>query len=119
LNFDIENFRGSKYVVLLYRTFSSKSKHWWLHHGNLQLCGSQDEFIEVSGNPMRKHAFSLAVIGDSNRTMMPITPQIPPRLGCRRNPGRFYIAITVIWLEKISGGIWRRRLHHANPRILL
>jgi len=30
-----------------------------------------------------------------------------------------YEAITVIWLEKISGGIWRRRLHHANPRILL
>jgi len=28
--------------------------------------------------------------GPSNRTMIPSTPQIPPKLGCRRSPRRFY-----------------------------
>jgi len=32
----------------------------------------------------------LGVIGPSNRKMVQSIPQIPPRLGCRRNPGRSY-----------------------------
>lgn len=40
----------------------------------------------------------LGVIGPSNTTMIPSTLQTPPRLGCRRSPGRFYSDITVTWL---------------------
>jgi len=29
-------------------------------------------------------------LGPSSRTMIPSMPQIPPRLGCKRSPGRFY-----------------------------